>query len=169
MTMTSDEMQTKFTPAKAPHERAVRPLPLLASLGLIVFTLVAVTIGRMTSDRVPPVGAVAYVSLGNVNVSIVPDGAITFAEVQSGAEIITYPAGLDQFAAGALRSLARLTRAPYDATPRTVEVLQMRGGLVFLRDPQSGEKINLDAFSRTKAKDLSQRVAVANKIGGSNQ
>ena len=146
-------------------ERAVRWVPLAGSLALVCFALVAVAAGRLMSDRVPPVGVSPFTTLGAVSAVVGEDGAITLADPANGAVLVTYPAGPDQFVAGALRSLSRLAGQPYGPGTRTVEVIELRSGLVFLRDPVNGEKISLDAFNRAKAKDLARRVEAAN--GGS--
>lgn len=162
MAMTGNTMQDAASAGMPEGERPVRWVPLAGALALVCFALVAVTAGRLTSDRVPPVGAKPYTTLGAVSAVTGNDGTITMTDPASGAVLATYPAGPDQFVAGALRSLSRLAGQTYGPGTRAVEVIELRSGLVFLRDPANGEKISLDAFNRAKAKDLARRVAALN-------
>ena len=152
----------KMAPHMAEGEKAVRWTPLLGVLALIGFALVSVMAVRFGAGPVPAVGADPFRTAGQVLAVTDIDGTVRILDPSGSTEIAVYPAGPGQFASGALRSLSRMAREAYGPGEIAADVIVMRSGLVFLRDPRNGEKVSLDAFNREKAKDLARRVTAVN-------
>jgi putative photosynthetic complex assembly protein len=131
-----------------------RPVPLGALIGaaaLIGFSLLAVTLAKVTGvggSEVPPAAPVAIADLRFEDRA---DGAILVYDARGEALVAVVEPGEGGFVRGVLRALARERRG-YDAGPEEPFRLARReDGRLTLEDPETGSLVDLRAFGPTNA------------------
>lgn len=140
--------------------------PLLASIALVIFTLTVVAYGQLTGHGVIKTGANQISELGQITVFQKADGTIEVVAPATKEVLASYPPSSQQFMAGALRSLERMSGQGAGETGRRYSVVQVGNAMVFLTDEQTGDKVSLNAFNRAESVALADKVAAAN---GGNQ
>lgn len=144
------------------HGTEVKWLPLMAAAMLIVMTLLAVTFANVTGHGVLHTGANQIVVTGHVQVARDDDGTIHVLDAATKEVVASYPRSREQFLAGALRSLARMRGPAVEESSRTLAVLRIGSGSVFLEDTKTGDRISLNAFNRAQSLALAEQVAALN-------
>ncbi|MEO1703547.1 MAG: hypothetical protein AAFR71_15995 [Pseudomonadota bacterium] len=129
----------------------------LMVVALVVFSLLVVTYARVTGNGTFKTGGADITQLGVLAYEPAPNG---FHLV---GERVLFDTDQTAFAQGAIRSLERMNGGPLPAETK-FNLLQVRGGLVFLERVESGDRISLDAFSRAKAQALANAL-IANGSG----
>ena len=136
--------------------------PLAAVASLVVMTVVGVSLFQMSDarlDRGALEQTVARIELHFVDRE---DGGIDVFRASSGELIETLPPESNGFLRGALRSLVRARRASDIGAEIPFEVRRTVSGRVLLRDPATGQLIDLRAFGSTNVGAFSRFLDYAN-------
>lgn len=127
---------------------------------LVVFSLLIVAYARVTENGVVKTGGEDLVQIG----------ALAYTATEQGFELhgeqVLFEADETSYAQGAIRSLERMNGGPLPAHT-SFNVLQMRGGLVFLERVETGDRISLDAFSRAKTQAFAAKLKSSSKLNSS--
>lgn len=148
----------------AVHENRIveKALPLVFAGGLAVFTLGAVAFSQWTGAGQLHSSVQDSRIAGQVRVALGEDNALSILAWPDGTPVGHYEPGPNQFGAGALRSLSRITGAELMPV-RDLQIVWYRGGAVFLRDVETGEQISLNAFDRAEALRIVERLDALNQ------
>ncbi|MEL6436287.1 MAG: hypothetical protein AAFP99_05770 [Pseudomonadota bacterium] len=156
-------MATHMQPAKVHKQPAIpeseiriTKTSILMVAALVVFSLLIVAYARITDNGTFKTGGPDITQIGVLSYEPQTDG---FALVGDGH---SFSATDTAFAKGAIRSLERMNGGAL-AQGTVFNVLQLRGGQVFLENTTNGDRISLDAFSRAKAASMADALK---SVGG---
>jgi putative photosynthetic complex assembly protein len=141
------------------HQEQVPKGALLGIAGLILFSLLAVSIARFTGFRTgeetpSPVTESRYLRFEDA-----PGGVIHVYEWDSGAMLATYAPGTENFVRGVLRGLVRERRSRDIGAETPFRVARHQDGALTLEDPATGRRINLWAFGPDNVRSFSRLLA----------
>lgn len=129
-----------------------RPFPkgvLIAVAALLGFTIVMISIARLTGLMMPQAPVTAEVLSRDIRFLDQADGSMIVRDVATGELIQTLPPGGEGFIRGVLRSMAR-QRKGYDATvAEPFHLARRESGDLTLFDPTTGILLDLRAFGAT--------------------
>lgn len=136
--------------------RSIPRGPLLAGLGLLLFTLAVTDVfglvgGADASPSGPPL------RMREFRFEDRADGAIIAREAASGAEVQVFDPGTNGFVRGALRAMSRPRRQAEMGPDVPFRLAVWRDGRVTLEDLATGRVIELNAFGETN-KDVFLRL-----------
>ena len=125
--------------------------PLIAIAALLVFSVLAVAIARISGydpTQVPLVEAVASVELRFVDAA---DGAVAVYDAVDDQLVDTLPSDRNGFVRGVLRALARDRRARETDPDVPLRLARLSDGRLILEDLSNGQVVELRAFGETNA------------------
>lgn len=129
-----------------------RPFPkgvLIAVAALIGFTIIMISIARLTGIMMPQAPVTAEVQSRDVSFIEQDDGSMAVIDAGTGELIQALPPGSEGFIRGVMRSMAR-QRSGYEAPPSDPFHLAFReNGSLTLEDPVTGILLDLRAFGET--------------------
>ncbi|MBK1721672.1 photosynthetic complex assembly protein PuhC [Thiocystis violacea] len=140
-----------------------RPFPkgvLIAVAALLGFTIIMISVARLTGFMMPQAPVTAEVQARDIAFLEQTDGSMAVTDVATGEVIQTLPAGSEGFIRGVLRSLARQRRG-YDAPLSEPFRLALReSGDYTLEDPVTGILLDLRAFGETNQAAFAELLSV---------
>jgi putative photosynthetic complex assembly protein len=131
-----------------------RPFPRGALLGagaLLAATLLAAASGRVLGVGVVASPEPAPAASRELRFEDRPDGAVVVVDAGDGGEVAVLAPGHDGFIRGVLRGLARDRRSRHIGPEAPFELIRSASGGLFLVDPATGRRIDLDAFGPTNS------------------
>lgn len=142
-------------PARIPH-RSIPRAPLLAGLGLLLFTLfVTDGFGLVGGADASPGGQPLRVR--DLRFEDRADGAVVVRDAASGAEAWVFDPGTNGFVRGTMRAFARGRRQAAQGQEVPFRLAVWRDGRVTLQDDATERRIELNAFGETN-KDVFLRL-----------
>lgn len=121
-------------------------LPLYGAIALVLFSIVAITFGRMTEIGTLRVPGGSPVAVRDLRFSEVANGDLLVSDARSGEQIVLIAPNTDGFVRGALRGLnqeRKVRRADLSAPFR---LILWDSGRLTLSDTATGQRFPLDAF-----------------------
>lgn len=134
------------------HDHAEQPpvprLLLRAALGLILFSVVAVLVGRYTERGLVMTQHVTPVEQIRLIFETQPGGDMTVREHGTGRVVAVLPADGDGFIRGVLRGLSRGRTVKRLETEPVYVLTLWENGLVSFSDPETGERVDVNSFGK---------------------
>ncbi|MDO9707460.1 photosynthetic complex assembly protein PuhC [Paracraurococcus lichenis] len=128
--------------------RSIPRVPLLAGLGLLLFTLfVTDGFGLLGRADASPHGA--PLRMRDFRFEDRADGAIVARDAASNAEVEVFDPGTNGFVRGALRAMSRPRRQADTGRDVPFRLAVWRDGRVTLEDPVTSRTVELNAFGET--------------------
>jgi putative photosynthetic complex assembly protein len=128
------------------HDNMIPRAMLLALLGMILFSIAAVIVGRATETGLRITAEVPAAEERSLTFHTALDGALEVRDAGDGRVVALLPPGKDGFMRGVLRGLTR-GRAVGRVEGEDVYVLtRWTDGRVSIADPVSGERFDLNSF-----------------------
>lgn len=143
----------------------VRRGPIVACFFMVIAVTVTVFWIVQSREDAPIAAKPTIETIGAVDITVADNGDLAVARAGDGVAFAVYPHGPNQFIAGALRSIARLNGESGVVAGR-YDVVRAGRNLVFLRDPQSGNEITLNAFGQVRTTEFLTAFGVRENIGG---
>ena len=139
-----------------------RPVPLAPILGLgaiLAATILGVGVTRYVSGPVPPPAEPVAIASRNLLFQDRPDGGIVVSDADNGRRVAVIAPQTGEFVRITLRGLAHI-RKRWDV-PQSAPFRLSAGaeGRLTLKDPATGNLIELEAFGRTNAGDFAELLA----------
>jgi putative photosynthetic complex assembly protein len=141
------------------HSHAQEQVPkgaLLGIGGLILFSLIMVSIARLTGFRTGEETASPITESRELRFEDAAGGVIHVYEWESGATLATYAPGTENFVRGVLRGLVRERRSRDIGGEIPFRVARHQDGALTLEDPSTGRRINLWAFGPDNARSFAR-------------
>ncbi|MES2711643.1 MAG: photosynthetic complex assembly protein PuhC [Pseudomonadota bacterium] len=126
-------------------------VPLFGLVGLLVFTLGAVTLGRGAPSLVPPTNATQASLVRDLRFEDTAGGDVLVRDSTTGREIALLPPGSNGFIRATLRGLARERRQGEHGAEAPFRIAAWDDGRVVLTDTATGRAVELLAFGATNA------------------
>ena len=149
------------------HDTTLPRGALLGAAGMVLFALVAVTaarLGGLPTTEAPDARVDVSRSLRFVDRD---DGGVAVYAVEEDRLVEVLPSGEGGFVRGVLRGMARERRAHDIGSQPPFRLTRWSNGLLSLEDPQTGRRIDLNAFGVTN-KDTFARFLGMNRPGGAS-
>ena len=127
-------------------ERPVPRLVLRAILGLLIFTVVAITAGRMTETGLMLSETGTMAEQRPLVFEHARDGSITVRDHDTGRMVALLPPDEDGFIRGVLRALERGRAVNRVEGEAVFLITRWEDGRVSLSDPATGERFDLNSF-----------------------
>jgi len=131
-----------------------RPFPrgaLIGAAALIVFTLCAALVGRVTGLGMTQSAPGNVVDARDLRFEDRADGAVVVLDARADRVVEVLPPGTNGFARGVLRSLARERRSHAIGAEPPFRLTRFTDGRLSLEDLATGRRIDLEAFGPTNA------------------
>jgi len=133
------------------HAVATLPrVPLIAAVALVLASLVAVAIVRLTGVGVAHYPDAAAVEVRELRFEDRSDGAIRVVDARDGSEVEVL-VGANGFVRGTLRGLARERRRQGVGADLPFRLIGRADGRLTLEDPATGRRVDLESFGPTNA------------------
>lgn len=134
---------------------------LLAAGAILLLSIVLAGVAR--HRRSPAAALPAPISVAEVRFADTSDGGIAVIDARSGREITVLPPRSNGFVRGVLRGLFRERRLESIDRDARFRLAREASGRLSLEDPQTGRRIDLDAFGSTNVAAFADLLAVASK------
>ena len=125
------------------------PWPMLGIGVVLLLVLATVLVARLTGYNAAPESAPIAVESRALGFRDLPQGRIEIYHWDSGEVLQTLETGEGSFVRGVVRSLVRQRRGIADPSASPFILERYANGQLALRDPATGEQINLVAFGPT--------------------
>jgi len=133
------------------HAVATLPrVPLIAAAALVLASLAAVAIVRLTGVGVAHYPDAAAVEVRELRFEDRSDGAIRVVDARDGSEVEVL-VGANGFVRGTLRGLARERRRQGIGADLPFRLIGRADGRLTLEDPATGRRVDLESFGPTNA------------------
>jgi putative photosynthetic complex assembly protein len=124
---------------------------LLGMAGLVVFSLIAVGLARITDHKAVEPTLAEVVVERNLRFVDTGGGRAEILDDRSGELVMVMEPGQDNFIRGVIRGLARERRGYGIGSKLHFELARHADGQLTLTDPATGRVLDLRAFGRTNA------------------
>ena len=125
-------------------------VPLIAAAALVLASLAAVAIVRLTGVGVAHYPDAAAVEVRELRFEDRSDGAIRVVDARDGSEVEVL-VGANGFVRGTLRGLARERRRQGIGADLPFRLIGRADGRLTLEDPATGRRVDLESFGPTNA------------------
>ncbi len=132
---------------------------LVGAGGLILFTILAAAVGRVSGIGVPELPASLPMQSVQLRFEDQPDGAVAVYAVPAGATVAVLAPGTNGFVRGILRGMARERRQHEVGVEPPFRLTRWENGGLSLEDPETGRRIELQAFGPTNAEAFARLLA----------
>jgi putative photosynthetic complex assembly protein len=141
----------------APFDKQTIPTGILLSMaGLVVFSLIAVSIARITDHKAVEPSFAEVVMERNLRFVDVGGGRAEIVDSGSGEMIMIMEPGQENFIRGVIRGLARERRGYGVGSHLHFRLARHADGQLTLTDPATERVIDLKAFGHTNAEDFAR-------------
>jgi putative photosynthetic complex assembly protein len=134
------------------HDHAQEPplprLLLRAVIGLILFSIVAVVIGRFTETGLVMTAPSTPVEQRELTFEVLESGELMVKDHQSAQMVALLPVGKDGFIRGVLRGLERGRALSRAQGPEVYTLTRYADGRLSIADPLTDERFDLNSFGR---------------------
>jgi len=124
---------------------------LLAAIGFVVFSAVAILFGQTTGIGLVKQEIGRPVAVRDVTITRGTGDAVIITDVATRAVIATYAQDKGGFVRGSLRAFERMRQVAAVPTDTAYRIIKWDTGRVSLSDTATGERIYLEAFGRDNA------------------
>jgi putative photosynthetic complex assembly protein len=153
--MIQSKSESGMSTGKYAHDGdAIPRVLLIAGAGMIVLTLLATAVARLTEVGTLRVAPVTYVESKDLALEKLVDGTVLLREVaRPGIVHVVPPTGNDGFVRVALQSLMRdRDMAGIAASDKPFRLMRQDGGRLWLEDLATNRRLTLEAFGSGNAK-----------------
>ena len=133
------------------HDRTLPRGALFGAAGLVLFTLVAVSVARLTGLSAGEPPAADVTQSRELRFEDRADGAVAVYAAKDDQLVQVLVSGEGGFVRGVLRGLARERRASDIGSQPPFGLTRWSNGLLSLEDPETGRRVDLNAFGATNA------------------
>jgi putative photosynthetic complex assembly protein len=140
----------------APHVDSFPRAPLIAVAAMVVLTLVAVVLVRITGIGTMQVADAAAVQVRDFHFEDRPDGSIVVIDASSKQLVETVAPGTNGFLRGTMRGLARERMRRGVGPELPFRMTGRADGRLTLEDPATGRRVDLASFGPTNAAVFAQ-------------
>jgi putative photosynthetic complex assembly protein len=134
-----------------PHDKALPRGALVGAGVLVIGSLLAVSIARLTGYAPARPPASAVVESRDLRFDDRPDGAVLIYSAAENRLVDTLPPGSNGFVRGVLRGLARERRADHIGPLQPFRLTRWADGRLSLDDPSTGRHVDLEVFGPTNS------------------
>jgi putative photosynthetic complex assembly protein len=136
------------------EEFGSRPLPrapLYGAIGLVLFSLIAVTTVRVTGTGNSPFPDAQAIEVREFRFQDRPDGGVSVFDVKDNHLVQIYAPGTNGFVRGVLRGLSRERKRQGIGPDQPFRLTGRADGRLTLEDPSTGRRVDLESFGATNA------------------
>jgi putative photosynthetic complex assembly protein len=148
------------------EEFGSKPLPrapLFAAIGLVIFSLVAVTLVRITGAGNSPFPDAQAIEVKEFRFQDRPDGGISVYDAQDNRLVQIYAPGSNGFVRGVLRGLSRERKRQGIGPDQPFRLTGRADGRLTLEDPSTGRRVDLESFGAINAVVFARLLNSGNK------
>ena len=133
------------------HTSSVPRLPLMVLGGLVIASLIAVSLVRVTGIGVVHEPDAAAVEVREFRFEDRPDGSIVVFDAAGGQLVETVAPGTNGFLRGTMRGLARERMRQGVSAQLPFRMIGRADGKLTLEDPGTGRRVDLGSFGPTNS------------------